>query len=103
PQSGSVINGYHFRRLLAKAGLPPMHFHDLRHSCGSLLLARGVDMKVIQELLGHRDIRTTMNVYTHVLKSMRRQSADVMDSLFPSRKGATYRRSRVWCMYTSDL
>jgi site-specific recombinase XerD len=58
--------------LLEKADLEPMRFHDLRHSCGSLLLARGVDMKVIQELLGHRDIRTTIYVYAHVLKSVRR-------------------------------
>jgi integrase len=84
PQYGSTI-GYHFARLLKKAGLEPMRFHDLRHSCGSLLLARGVEPKVIQELLGHRNIQTTMNVYAHVLKSMRRQSADVMDSLFPAR------------------
>jgi len=84
PQYASTI-GYHFRRLLNAAGLLPMRFHDLRHSCGSLSLARGVDMKVIQELLGHRDIRTTMNVYAHVLKSVRRQSAEVMDALFPAR------------------
>ena len=53
PQYVSTI-GYHFHRLLKAAGLPPMRFHDLRHSCGNLLPARGVDMNAIQELLGHR-------------------------------------------------
>ncbi|HMC67479.1 MAG TPA: tyrosine-type recombinase/integrase [Gemmataceae bacterium] len=54
PQHKSVISGYHLQRLLKKAGLPAVRFHDLRDSCGSLLLSRGIDPKVIQELLGHR-------------------------------------------------
>ena len=83
PQHKSVISGYHLQRLLKKAGLPAVRFHDLRHSCGSLLLSRGIDPKVIQELLGHRDIGTTMNVYAHVLKTPKRHAADVMDLVFP--------------------
>src|SRR2546423_3460785 len=83
PQHKSVICGYHLPRLLKMAGLPPVRFHDLRHSCGSLLLARGIEPKVIQELLGHRDIATTMSVYAHALKAPKRHAADVMDTMFP--------------------
>ena len=57
-------------RILRDAGLPPMRFHDLRHSAATLLLAMGVHAKVVQELLGHSTIVTTLNIYSHVLPSM---------------------------------
>ncbi|XJZ29039.1 tyrosine-type recombinase/integrase [Bacillota bacterium Lsc_1132] len=47
-----------------------MSFHDLRHSSASYLLSKGHSMKAIQERLGHKDIKTTMNLYTHVTKKM---------------------------------
>ena len=46
-----------------RTGLRPIRFHDLRHSCSSLLLANGVPMKQIQEWLGHSDFSTTANIY----------------------------------------
>lgn len=55
-----------FRKLLAKNGLKHIRFHDLRHSCASLLLDRGVEMKAVQEWLGHSDIGTTANIYSHL-------------------------------------
>ena len=55
-----------FPKLLEKNGLRRIRFHDLRHSCASLLLANGVPMKQIQEWLGHADISTTANIYAHV-------------------------------------
>ena len=48
-----------------KYGLPEIRFHDLRHTAGSLLLAQGVNIKQIQEFLGHSDVTTTLNIYTH--------------------------------------
>ena len=55
----------HFRKLLIKNDLPLIRFHDLRHTAGSLLLEDGVDIKTIQEFLGHSDASTTANIYLH--------------------------------------
>ena len=55
-----------FPKLLKKYGLPHIRFHDLRHSCASLLVAQGFELKDIQEWLGHSDIQTTANIYAHL-------------------------------------
>lgn len=55
-----------FSRLLKKNGLPHIRFHDLRHSCASNLIAMGYTLKDVQEWLGHSDIKTTANIYTHL-------------------------------------
>jgi integrase len=70
-----------FRRLLDKACLPRMRFHDLRHSCASLLLVQGVSARVVMETLGHANISITMDTYTHVMPELQRQAADAMDRL----------------------
>ncbi len=67
-----------FPKLLAKHGLRRIRFHDLRHSCASLLLANGVSMKQIQEWLGHSDFSTTANVYAHLDYSSKLSSAEAM-------------------------
>lgn len=51
----------HFQKFLEQHGLPKIRFHELRHSCASLLIACGVNMKEIQEWLGHSAISTTVN------------------------------------------
>jgi integrase len=71
-----------FKALLQRAGLPDMRFHDLRHSCASLLAAQGVPARVAMEVLGHASIQTTQNIYTHVFDDAKRQAADVMERLF---------------------
>jgi integrase len=55
-----------FKALLAKAGLPPMRLHDLRHTCATLLIAQGVHPRVVMETLGHSQISITMDLYSHV-------------------------------------
>ena len=55
-----------FPKFLERHGLKRMRFHDLRHSCASVLLAQGVPMKQIQEWLGHSDMSTTANIYSHL-------------------------------------
>ncbi|HYL58451.1 MAG TPA: tyrosine-type recombinase/integrase [Candidatus Acidoferrales bacterium] len=52
-----------------------MRFHDLRHSAASLLLAQGVSPKMIADLLGHSRIGITMDLYSHILPTMRRETA----------------------------
>jgi integrase len=64
--------------LLGRAGLPRVPFHCLRHTCASLLLSRNVHPKLVQELLGHADISTTLNTYSHVIPSLRGETASAM-------------------------
>jgi integrase len=76
----------HFQAALKRAKLRHQRFHDLRHACASLLLAQGVSPKVVQTVLGHTDIRLTMNTYAHVMPAMQREAADVMDDILSGRK-----------------
>ena len=78
--SSNVTHRLH--RLLERAGLRRMRFHDLRHSCASLLLSKGVHMRLIMETLGHSQISLTMDTYAHVVPSMRREVAAKMDEVF---------------------
>ena len=71
-----------FPKLLEKQGFRRIRFHDLRHSCASLLLASGVPMKNIQEWLGHSDFSTTANIYAHLDYSSKLTSASAMESNF---------------------
>jgi integrase len=70
-----------FRSLLATAGLPMMRIHDLRHTCASLLVAQGVHLKVIQELLGHSQITLTADTYSHVGPAVRSEAANRLQAL----------------------
>jgi len=76
-----------FRPLLAKAGLPYIRFHDLRHSAATLLLSLGEHPKVVQERLGHSTIGVTMDTYSHVLPDMQRKAASRLDALFAAEAG----------------
>jgi len=71
-----------FKKMLKEIGLPSMRFHDLRHSAATLLLAMGVHVKVVQELLGHSNITITLNIYSHVLPSLQQEAMDKMSDLF---------------------
>ncbi len=68
-----------FKPLLRQAGLPDLRFHDLRHTCATLLLGKGVHVKLVQELLGHSTIAVTLDTYSHVLPGMDDRLADTMD------------------------
>lgn len=66
--------------LLRCAGLPEKtRFHDLRHTCATLLLCKGVHPKLVQELLGHSNVGITLDTYSHVLPGMGDGIADAMD------------------------
>ena len=74
-----------FRPLLKKAGLPPIRFHDLRHTAASLLFAQGVHPKVVQERLGHATIAITLDTYSHVIPTMQKEAATQLDALLSAR------------------
>lgn len=74
----------HFPLILEKYGLRKIRFHDLRHSCASLLYANGVSLKEIQEWLGHSDISTTSNIYTHLDFNSKVASANAIMGVYPT-------------------
>ena len=69
-----------FKAVLERAGLPKIFFHDLRHTCATLLLRQGVNPKFVREILGHADISFTLNVYSHVLPDIGGAAAGAMDA-----------------------
>jgi integrase len=71
---------HRFQKLLGRAGLPGRRFHDLRHGSASLLAARDVPARVAMELLGHTDIGTTLNIYTHVAPELARDAAERLNA-----------------------
>ncbi|MFA6948938.1 MAG: tyrosine-type recombinase/integrase, partial [Eubacteriales bacterium] len=72
-----------FSIILENNGMKKIRFHDLRHSCASLLYANGVSLKEIQEWLGHSDISTTSNIYTHLDYSSKVSSANAIIGVYP--------------------
>ena len=71
----------HFSAVLKENGMPHIRFHDLRHSCASLLFAQGVSLKEIQAWLGHSTIGTTANIYTHLDENNKLSSANAILSI----------------------
>jgi integrase len=88
---GRPLNNRHlvtyFKAILRRADLPNLRFHDLRHSCASLLVAHGLHPRVIMEQLGHSTITLTMNTYAHVIPDLQRQAANMMDEMFGTLAG----------------
>lgn len=80
PLDGTVVT-HRFHRLLTRAGLAQRRFHDLRHSCATLLLVQGVSPRVVMDVLGHSQIGLTMNTYAHVIPEMRKEAAERMEDL----------------------
>jgi integrase len=85
----TVGNFYHegdltdrYKRMLRRAGLPDIRFHDLRHSAATLLISMGVHAKVVQELLRHSSITTTLNIYAHVLPSMQQEAMQKLQEFY---------------------
>jgi integrase len=71
-----------FQRLTAAAKLPVIRFHDLRHTAATILLAKGVHVKLVSEMLGHSSIVLTLDTYSHVIPAMHADAAAAMDTVF---------------------
>jgi len=81
PINPSNLFNRSWRPLLTRAGLPHARVHDLRHTAATLMLSRGVPVKVVSEMLGHADVSTTLSIYAHVLPDMQGGAARAMDDL----------------------
>src|SRR5262249_28166075 len=99
----NVLRQYH--AALKTAKLPRMRFHDLRHSCASILLAQGIPLRTVMEVLGHSSIRVTGDVYGHVAVRLMSEAAAAMDAaLSPKRKRFRIpHRNRARLLVASDI
>jgi integrase len=80
PLSPPNVIARHFKPILERTGLPDIRFHDLRHTCATLLLGQDVHPKIVQELLGHASIQLTLDTYSHYLPDMQEKAVDAMQS-----------------------
>ncbi|MGZ3611089.1 MAG: site-specific integrase, partial [Ktedonobacteraceae bacterium] len=71
-----------FHKVLAEADVQNIRFHDLRHSAATILLSMGVNVKVVQEMLGHSRISMTLDTYSHVLPGMQEEAVEKISGLF---------------------
>lgn len=76
--TSTYLRTQHFKLVLRRHNLREIRFHDLRHSCASLLLKNGAPMKNIQEWLGHSSFSTTANLYAHLETQSKSNSASLM-------------------------
>jgi integrase len=83
PISVHNLHNRSWKPLLKQAGLPKgTRFHDLRHTAATLLLTKGVHIKIVQEMLGHSSISVTMDTYSHVLPNLQGEVVRAMDEIF---------------------
>lgn len=83
---GNIINPSNlrnrsFKPLLKSAGLRPVRFHDLRHTCATLLLSKNVNPKVVSEMLGHASVSITLDTYSHLMPDMQEKAARALEEV----------------------
>ena len=83
PIDPSVLS-HAFHRMVVRAGLESVRFHDLRHTFASLMLLRGAKPKVISEALGHSSVAFTMDVYSHQIEGMQEDAMALLDEVLPA-------------------
>lgn len=74
-------NTAYFKPLRDRTAVSPMHFHDLRHTYATLALLNDIPVKIVSEVLGHKDVSTTLRTYAHVLPGMGKEAAKTMDAV----------------------
>jgi len=77
----NIVNR-HFKPLLKQEDLPLIRWHDLRHTCATLLARKNVNPKIVQDTLGHASLSMTLGIYSHVQAAMKDEAATAMNSTF---------------------
>ena len=83
PLDPSVLS-HDFAKIVKRAGLQNVRFHDLRHTFASLMLLRGAKPKVISEALGHASVAFTMDTYSHIIEGMQEDAMALLDEVLPA-------------------
>ena len=78
------VLSHNFARIVKRAGLEGVRFHDLRHTFASLMLMKGAKPKVISEALGHSSVAFTMDVYSHIISGMQEDAMALLDEVLPA-------------------
>jgi integrase len=87
------LHDKHWKPLLKKCGLPDVRFHDLRHTCATLLLTKGVHPKIVSEMLGHSSIAITLDTYSHVIPGLGDVATKAMEDVLGSSCGVGDRKT----------
>lgn len=88
PIHPDTVSGW-FRKFVIRHNLPPVHVHSLRHTNATLLIYNGTDIKTVSQRLGHADVTTTGNIYTHAIKTADERASEALaDILAPKKKNA---------------
>ncbi len=85
PIHPDTITGW-FGTFLKRHNLPPIHIHSLRHTNATLLIASGVDLRTVSKRLGHSNMSTTANIYTHAIKSADERASQMLDDILSLKK-----------------
>ena len=71
-----------FKKFLEDSNFPDMRIHDLRHSYATLMLDKGVEMKITSQVLGHSSVNITADLYSHMLIGMQERAVEIVDEVF---------------------
>jgi integrase len=71
------------QKIVKRAGLGSVRFHDLRHTFASLMLLQGAKPKVMSEALGHASVAFTLDTYSHIIEGMQSEAMDLLDKILP--------------------
>lgn len=88
PVDPDAVSGW-FHNFIQRNGLPPIRFHDLRHTNASLLIAAGTDIKTVSKRLGHSSVSTTGNIYTHAIKTADELAADTLHDILGQKRSGS--------------
>ncbi|MDP2932172.1 MAG: tyrosine-type recombinase/integrase [Chloroflexota bacterium] len=99
PLDPSMLS-HEFHRIVERAGLENVRFHDLRHTFASLMLLRGAKPKVISEALGHASVAFTMDTYSHIIEGMQEDAMALLDEVLPA---GVFQKTNAKLTPTSDI
>ena len=97
------VLSHNFARIVKRAGLENVRFHDLRHTFASLMLLRGAKPKVISEALGHSSVAFTMDVYSHIIEGMQQDAMALLDGVLPKAKNGAFGKNNAKLTPSVDI